>query len=107
MKKLILFPVIIFIIIALTHPAVTLEGATNGLMIWFNKLLPTLLPFFILLNVLWNAGIIFSLLEKFPGKKQTTAILLTAVTGTHIRSARGSKNDGGFSKIRFVYEKSV
>lgn len=98
MKKLILFPVIIFIIIALTHPAVTLEGATNGLMIWFNKLLPTLLPFFILLNVLWNAGIIFSLLEKFPGKKQTTAILLTAVTGLTFGLPVGAKMTADFQR---------
>lgn len=98
MKKLILFPVIIFIIIALTHPAVTLEGATNGLMIWFNKLLPTLLPFFILLNVLWNAGIIFSLLEKFPGKKQTTAILLTAVAGLTFGLPVGAKMTADFQR---------
>lgn len=45
----------------LSAPAVCIKGAESGLLLWFNKLLPSLLPFIILTNMLFNLGIIFKL----------------------------------------------
>ncbi|MGL6174537.1 MAG: hypothetical protein ACRC1P_08015 [Cellulosilyticaceae bacterium] len=45
----------------LSDPAICIKGAESGLLLWFNKLLPSLLPFIILTNMLFNLGIIFKL----------------------------------------------
>lgn len=41
-----------FLIVMLCFPVETLNGATNGLLLWFQTILPTLLPFIILSNLL-------------------------------------------------------
>lgn len=45
----------------LLMPAVCIDGATFGLLLWFNKLLPSLLPFIILTQMLCSLGIITKL----------------------------------------------
>lgn len=53
MKKFIsLFIIIGFFVIMLIFPRQTFEGASNGLLLWFQIVLPTLLPFIILSNLL-------------------------------------------------------
>ena len=53
MKKIIsLFIIIGFFVIMLIFPQQTFEGASNGLLLWFQIILPTLLPFIILSNLL-------------------------------------------------------
>ena len=53
MKKIIsLFAIIGFFVIMLIFPRQTFEGASNGLLLWFQIVLPTLLPFIILSNLL-------------------------------------------------------
>ncbi|MGL5676725.1 MAG: hypothetical protein ACRDDX_09950 [Cellulosilyticaceae bacterium] len=42
----------------LLFPTVCIEGATEGLLLWFHKLLPSLLPFMILMNLLCLMGVI-------------------------------------------------
>lgn len=42
----------------LVMPSVCIDGATFGLLLWFNKLLPSLLPFIILTQMLCSLGII-------------------------------------------------
>lgn len=49
--------IIIGVIIAICHPQLTLQGAINGLNIWFFQLLPTLLPFMIVSNILLSKDI--------------------------------------------------
>ena len=46
-----LFCIICFVLMLLL-PKATLSGATNGLLLWFQIILPTLLPFFIITNIL-------------------------------------------------------
>ncbi len=46
------FLCIVFFIIMLCFPKETLSGATDGLLLWFQIVLPTLLPFFIMTNLL-------------------------------------------------------
>lgn len=43
---------ILLFFIMLGNPSLTLAGATSGLLLWFQIVLPTLLPFFIITNVL-------------------------------------------------------
>lgn len=45
----------------LLSPETCIKGAESGLLLWFNKLLPSLLPFIILTNMLFNLGIIFKI----------------------------------------------
>lgn len=40
------------LILLLTHPSLSLEGARNGLLLWYQTVLPTLLPFMICSNVI-------------------------------------------------------
>lgn len=49
-KKLFLCFIFFFFIILLCFPKEALEGSTNGLLLWFHTVLPTLLPFIILTN---------------------------------------------------------
>ena len=53
MKKSILpvIPVLILIFL-LMHPAQSFEGAKSGLLLWFNVVLPTLLPFMLCSSLL-------------------------------------------------------
>ncbi len=44
--------ILIFMIIILLCPGVCLKAAENGLLLWFNKILPSMLPFMILINIL-------------------------------------------------------
>lgn len=48
---------ILFLILVLLFPSQTRLGASNGLLLWFNTLLPTLLPFFILSDLVRRLGI--------------------------------------------------
>ncbi len=47
---------VLILILLLTHPAAALAGARNGLMLWADTVLPTLLPFMICSNVIVSAG---------------------------------------------------
>ena len=67
MKKIIsLFIIIGFFVIMLIFPRQTFEGAESGLLLWFQIVLPTLLPFIILSNLLihTNAVTYISLIVK-------------------------------------------
>ncbi len=45
MKKIHSILPVFVLILLLTHPALSVSGAQNGLLLWFNIVLPTLLPF--------------------------------------------------------------
>lgn len=49
-KKLFLCFIFAFFLLLLCFPKEALEGSTNGLLLWFHTVLPTLLPFIILTN---------------------------------------------------------
>ncbi|BCJ95464.1 sporulation integral membrane protein YlbJ [Anaerocolumna cellulosilytica] len=44
--------ILLFLIIILLYPASSFQGAKNGLLLWFNTVLPTLLPFMIVSNLI-------------------------------------------------------
>lgn len=72
-KGLIACLIISLIAIMLIEPALCIEGATSGLLLWFQKVLPSLLPFIILINLLCFLGIIFKL--SLPIHTLTTRLL--------------------------------
>ncbi len=47
---------VLTLLLMLTHPALTLSGARDGLLLWSRTVLPTLLPFMICSNVIVSAG---------------------------------------------------
>ncbi len=61
------FLIIFFFLIILLFPSATLCGASKGLLLWFHTLLPTLLPFLILTNLLIYTNAI-SYLSRFTGQ---------------------------------------
>ncbi len=54
MKKnnIILIVLLVFIFFIITHPAVSMDAAANGLLLWYKQLLPALLPLAILSNLM-------------------------------------------------------
>lgn len=51
-KQLILLGIALIITTLLIAPSLCISAATEGLLLWFNKVLPSLLPFIILINLL-------------------------------------------------------
>lgn len=51
-KRLILLGIALIIATLLMAPSLCISAATEGLLLWFNKVLPSLLPFIILINLL-------------------------------------------------------
>lgn len=47
---------ILILFLLLTHPSLSLEGARSGLLLWYQTVLPTLLPFMICSNVIVSLG---------------------------------------------------
>ena len=48
----------------LKAPAICIGGAKSGLLLWFEKVLPSLLPFIIIINILSSMGVVLRLLNK-------------------------------------------
>ena len=55
-KKFICFAILILTVYILLYPADAVNASRNGLMLWYEKVLPTLLPFAIISNVLIHSG---------------------------------------------------
>ena len=106
MKKTILRFVFSFFVFARSHPAQTLTGASNGLMIWFEKLLPTLLPFLIAVNLLQNADIFTSALRFFPRAGSVMAILAAALPGFLFGLPVGAKLTADFTEKGLLTQKA-
>lgn len=56
---------IIFFFLMLCFPKETLSGATNGLLLWFQIVLPTLLPFFVLTNFMIQTNSVYYISHLF------------------------------------------
>lgn len=64
MKKLITpLLIIICIFIMLSSPKTSVYGASNGILLWFNNILPSLLPFMIATNIIVKLNIMTPLTE--------------------------------------------
>ncbi len=81
---------ILFLVLMLCFPSETFSGASNGLLLWFQIILPTLLPFLIMSNLLIYtnyASVISKILKPFLQKlfnvsdEATYAILIGFLCG--------------------------
>ena len=60
MKKTIsLLILFLCLILLFVHPMLTVSAAANGLMLWYQSILPALLPFAILSNILISSGVFY------------------------------------------------
>lgn len=87
--KLFKLLIIIYFILILIFPSAALKGASNGLILWFEKILPTLLPLIIISNIIINSnvlakinpfyyGIIIGLFTGIPMGAKTSKDLLVS-----------------------------
>lgn len=60
----VLFFIIFMMLSFIRYPSLCIEGATNGLLLWFHKVLPSLLPFIILTNILASLGVVMTACRK-------------------------------------------
>ncbi len=91
--------IILLMLLILSRPDVAISGASKGLLLWFEKLLPSLLPFIILMNMLCLMGTLFNLSKKlsiftthFLGVSGTSFILfLLGIVGGYPMGAKLTK----------------
>lgn len=106
MKKKLIFPcIIIFIIYILLFPQISVEAAANGLILWYEKLLPSLLPFAILSNILIYSNYL-AYLTKYLSKvtqllfPSSTSGSFVIISGFLFGFPMGSKNCAELVKQR-------
>ena len=63
-KKMFIFLILLSLFYILLFPAITVHAAGNGLILWFEQVLPSLLPFAILSNIIIASDILPSLSKK-------------------------------------------
>ena len=104
MKKVLFSCVIIFLIIySFFFPEIIVNSARNGLQIWFNQILPTLLPFSILCSVLTGS----SFLKSFKGTANLYACLTTLVCGFVFGFPVGAKLSADFYREKLITKKQA
>ena len=64
-KKLSIFIVMLFILFILIYPKDCVTAAANGLVLWYENILPALLPFTIFSNILIQSGYLDDLIRVF------------------------------------------
>lgn len=104
MKKLLLtLFFIVLIIYSFLRPEIIIEAAKNGLQIWFNQILPTLLPFTILSNLLVKSNF----LKTFHGNENLVSIIITMICGFVFGFPIGAKLSADFYKQNLLTEKQA
>lgn len=99
MKKILLFCLTIFLIIySFFFPENTVNAAKNGLVLWFQQILPALLPFTVLSAVLIKSNF----LTSFKGNAAFIATLLTLVCGFVFGFPIGAKLSADFYKQSLI-----
>ena len=78
-----LFPIMtgLFLALMLFFPSLCLEGAKAGLLLWFQRVVPSLLPFMILTNFLTLSGVPSALFSRFRAGNTLYPFLLGLLCG--------------------------
>jgi len=63
-KKMFILIILLSLFYILRFPAITIQAAGNGLVLWFEQVLPSLLPFAILSNIMIASDILPSMIGK-------------------------------------------
>lgn len=104
MKKILFSFCFLFLIIySCIYPEITLEASKNGLYLWFNQILPALLPFTILSSILIQS----KFLDSFSGNANIIAILITMICGFIFGFPIGAKLASDFYKNGHLSEKQA
>ena len=100
-KKLIFLCILIFIVYILFFPQDAVTAAADGLVLWYERVLPSLLPFAILSNILIYSGFTGYLVKL--RKDGTVADTVTmAVNGDVDGSANGTLDISDINTLREV-----
>lgn len=95
-----LIPIFILILL-LSRPALSFEGARNGLLLWFNVVLPTLFPFMVFSSLLVARGGIPLLLSPLSGLLKWLRLSQSGgyslLTGLLCGYPMGAKNTADFT----------
>ena len=81
-QKILLFFCLCLLLFLLLHPAESLLAAREGLTLWLNVMLPTLLPFLILTGILLKTGNLRKLLN--PAAPLARKLLGLSPAGTYV-----------------------
>ena len=104
MKKLLFSCIIIYLIAySFFFPEITINAARNGLQIWFQQILPALLPFTILSSILVKSDF----LRSFKGNANLISILLTLSCGFIFGFPIGAKLSADFYKQNLLTKKQA
>ena len=104
MKKILFTCVIIFIIAYSSFfPEVTISAAQKGIEIWFQQILPALLPFTIISSILIKSNF----LKSIKGNVNLVAILITLSCGFVFGFPIGAKLSADFYKENLLNEKQA
>ncbi len=101
---------IVFLVLILLFPSQARNGATSGLLLWFNVLLPTLLPFMILSDLIRRLHIVESACRKISSRTGKNLYFLyplllgllsglplgAKLTAEAVRSGQLSRKNGQF-----------
>ena len=99
MTEIILYMLIMFAFIYKSE--IVLGGAYEGLMLWFNTVLPLLLPFMLMSSMITDK------IKKLPPDRQKSfAILITIFTGLFCGYPLGAKNTAEFVKNKTYNKKT-
>ena len=101
MKKIV-FTCVLLLIIAysISFPEITINASKNGLKLWFEQILPSLLPFTILSSVFINSNYI----KSFKKNENIIAIMLTFCCGFIFGFPIGAKLSSDFYKDKLLTE---
>jgi len=104
MKKIV-FSCVLFILIIYSFffPENTINATRNGIQIWFQQILPALLPFTIASTVLLKSNF----LQTFKGNANLIAVLLTMGCGFIFGFPIGAKLSADFCKQNLLSEKQA
>ncbi len=104
MKKILFTCVfVILIIYSCFFPEITVKASRNGILIWFNQILPALLPFTVLSAVLLNS----KFLDSFSGNANLLAIIITMICGFVFGFPIGAKLSADFYQNKLLTEKQA
>lgn len=104
MKKILFTCVFVCLILySCFFPEIVVEASKNGILIWFEQILPALLPFTILSSVLLKSRFLDSLM----GNANIVAIVITMICGFVFGFPIGAKLSSDFYKNHIISEKQA
>ena len=104
MKKILFtFVFVCFVLYACFNPGIVIEASKSGILIWFQQILPALLPFTIMSSVLLKSYF----LDSFRGNSNIIAIIITMICGFVFGFPIGAKLSSDFFKNHMLSEKQA